>query len=78
MCVCVMCLVCVRMVFLLQKMLSFALEVDRSPALNSSKLSGELFHTLISTVCLRQHRSGFEDGGDVEMNGCVKRTMLAV
>ncbi|XP_055744987.1 SUMO-interacting motif-containing protein 1 isoform X1 [Salvelinus fontinalis] len=45
-----------KMVFLLQKMLSFALEVDRSPALNSSKLSGELFHTLISTVCLRQHR----------------------
>uniref|UniRef100_A0A4W5L4V6 Uncharacterized protein n=2 Tax=Hucho hucho TaxID=62062 RepID=A0A4W5L4V6_9TELE len=45
-----------KMVFLLQKMLSFALEVDRSPALNSSKLSGELFHTLISTVCLRRHR----------------------
>ncbi|KAK6298295.1 hypothetical protein J4Q44_G00313500 [Coregonus suidteri] len=45
-----------KMVFLLQKMLSLALEVDRSPALNSSKLSGELFHMLISTVCLRQHR----------------------
>ncbi|XP_031713654.1 uncharacterized protein simc1 [Anarrhichthys ocellatus] len=46
----------VRMVSILQRMLSLALEVDRSPALNSVKLSQELFHMLISNIPLRVHR----------------------
>ncbi|XP_035505012.1 uncharacterized protein simc1 isoform X1 [Scophthalmus maximus] len=46
----------IRMVSVFQRMLSLALEVDRSPALNSVKLSQELFHMLISNVPLRAHR----------------------
>ncbi|XP_049441276.1 SUMO-interacting motif-containing protein 1 isoform X1 [Epinephelus fuscoguttatus] len=46
----------IRMVFIFQRMLSLALEVDRSPALNSAKLSQELFHMLISDIPLRAHR----------------------
>ncbi|XP_028445807.1 uncharacterized protein simc1 isoform X1 [Perca flavescens] len=46
----------IRMVSIFQRMLSLALEVDRSPALNSAKLSQELFHMLISDVPLRAHR----------------------
>ncbi|XP_059201554.1 uncharacterized protein simc1 isoform X2 [Centropristis striata] len=46
----------VRMVAIFQRMLSLALEVDRSPALTSAKLSQELFHMLISNVPLRAHR----------------------
>ncbi|KAM7389677.1 hypothetical protein PAMP_023640 [Pampus punctatissimus] len=45
-----------RMVSILQRMLSLALEVDRSPALSSAKLSQELFHMLISNAPLRAHR----------------------
>ncbi|KAJ8015304.1 hypothetical protein DPEC_G00024740 [Dallia pectoralis] len=45
-----------KMVFLLQKLLSMALEVDLLPAVNSCKLSGELFHMIISTLPLRHHR----------------------
>uniref|UniRef100_G3Q1U0 Uncharacterized protein n=1 Tax=Gasterosteus aculeatus TaxID=69293 RepID=G3Q1U0_GASAC len=46
-----------RMVSIFQRMLSLALEVDRSPALNSAKLSLELFHMLISDIPLRAHRT---------------------
>ncbi|XP_068442280.1 SUMO-interacting motif-containing protein 1 [Clinocottus analis] len=46
----------IRMVSIFQRMLSLALEVDRSPALNSVKLSQELFHMLISDIPLRAHR----------------------
>ncbi|XP_029298195.1 uncharacterized protein simc1 isoform X2 [Cottoperca gobio] len=46
----------IRMVSIFQRMLSLALEVDRSPALNSAKLSQELFHMLISNTPLRAHR----------------------
>ncbi|KAM7417762.1 hypothetical protein PAMA_017417 [Pampus argenteus] len=45
----------IRMVSILQRMLSLALEVDRSPALSSVKLSQELFHILISNVPFRAH-----------------------
>ncbi|KAM6953292.1 SUMO-interacting motif-containing protein 1 [Aplochiton taeniatus] len=45
-----------RMVGILQKMLVLALEVDRSPTLSSAKLAQELFHSLLNTVMLRQHR----------------------
>lgn len=47
----------IRMVSIFQRMLSLALEVDRSPALNSAKLSLELFHMLISDIPLRAHRT---------------------
>ncbi|XP_034739850.1 SUMO-interacting motif-containing protein 1 isoform X3 [Etheostoma cragini] len=46
----------IRMVSIFQRMLFLALEVDRSPALNSAKLSQELFHMLISDIPLRAHR----------------------
>ncbi|XP_067374056.1 uncharacterized protein simc1 isoform X1 [Channa argus] len=46
----------IRMVCIFQRMLSHALEVDRSPALSSAKLSQELFHMLISNMPLRAHR----------------------
>ncbi|KAG8004079.1 SUMO-interacting motif-containing protein 1, partial [Nibea albiflora] len=46
----------IRMVSIFQRMLSLALEVDRSPALNSAKLSQELFHMLIGNIPLRAHR----------------------
>ncbi|XP_026186615.1 uncharacterized protein simc1 [Mastacembelus armatus] len=46
----------IRIVCIFQRMLSLALEVDRSPALSSAKLSQELFHMLISNVSLREHR----------------------
>ncbi|CAK6956534.1 uncharacterized protein LOC128362953 [Scomber scombrus] len=46
----------IRIVSILQRMLSLALEVDRSPALNSVKLSQELFHMFISNTSLRAHR----------------------
>uniref|UniRef100_A0A3P8TL44 SUMO interacting motifs containing 1 n=1 Tax=Amphiprion percula TaxID=161767 RepID=A0A3P8TL44_AMPPE len=46
----------IRMVSIFQRMLSLALEVDRSPALNSAKLSQELFDMLISNMPLRAHR----------------------
>ncbi|XP_069576102.1 uncharacterized protein simc1 isoform X1 [Brachyistius frenatus] len=46
----------IRMVSVFQRMLTLALEVDRSPALNSAKLSQELFHMLISNALLRAHR----------------------
>ncbi|XP_008275942.1 uncharacterized protein simc1 [Stegastes partitus] len=46
----------IRMVSIFQRMLSLALEADRSPALNSAKLSQELFHMLISNMPLRAHR----------------------
>ncbi|XP_054453046.1 SUMO-interacting motif-containing protein 1 isoform X2 [Anoplopoma fimbria] len=46
----------IRMVSIFQRMLSLALEVDRSPALSSGKLSQELFHMLISNIPLRAHR----------------------
>nr|XP_023690302.1 SUMO-interacting motif-containing protein 1 isoform X1 [Paramormyrops kingsleyae] len=45
-----------KVVFLLQRMLNLALEVDRSPTCSSNKISQELFQTLISIVPLRQHR----------------------
>ncbi|KAM3612974.1 uncharacterized protein V6R79_018111 [Siganus canaliculatus] len=45
-----------RIVSIFQRMLSLALEVDRSPALISTKLSQELFHMLIGRVALRAHR----------------------
>ncbi|XP_056239620.1 uncharacterized protein simc1 isoform X1 [Seriola aureovittata] len=45
-----------RIVSIFQRMLSLALEVDRSPALTSVKLSQELFHMVISNVPLRAHR----------------------
>ncbi|KAK5897144.1 hypothetical protein CesoFtcFv8_010232 [Champsocephalus esox] len=45
-----------RMVSTFQRMLTLALEVDRSPALTSAKLSQELFHILISNRPLRAHR----------------------
>ncbi|XP_047440298.1 SUMO-interacting motif-containing protein 1 [Mugil cephalus] len=45
-----------RMVSIFQRMLSLALDVDRSPALNSAKLSQELFHMLVSNVPQRAHR----------------------
>ncbi|KAM8908492.1 SUMO-interacting motif-containing protein 1 isoform 2-T2 [Spinachia spinachia] len=47
----------IRMVSIFQRMLSLALEVDRSPALKSGKLSQELFHMLISGIPLRAHRT---------------------
>ncbi|XP_030251754.1 SUMO-interacting motif-containing protein 1 isoform X3 [Sparus aurata] len=46
----------IRMVSIFQRMLSLALEVDRSPALTSAKLSQELFHMLISGLPLRAQR----------------------
>ncbi|KAL3044925.1 hypothetical protein OYC64_013238 [Pagothenia borchgrevinki] len=46
----------IRMVSTFQRMLTLALEVDRSPALTSVKLSQELFHILISNTPLRAHR----------------------
>ncbi|XP_010771079.1 uncharacterized protein simc1 [Notothenia coriiceps] len=46
----------IRMVSTFQRMLTLALEVDRSPALTSAKLSQELFHILISNTPLRAHR----------------------
>ncbi|XP_042349435.1 uncharacterized protein simc1 isoform X2 [Plectropomus leopardus] len=46
----------IRTVFIFQRMLCLALEVDCSPALNSAKLSQELFHMLISNIPLRAHR----------------------
>ncbi|XP_030001849.1 SUMO-interacting motif-containing protein 1 isoform X2 [Sphaeramia orbicularis] len=46
----------IKMVCIFQRMLCLALEVDCSPALNSAKLSQELFHMLISDVPLRAHR----------------------
>ncbi|XP_068181561.1 uncharacterized protein simc1 [Antennarius striatus] len=46
----------IRMVSILQRMLSLALEVDRSPALNSAQLSQELFLMLIGKMHLRAHR----------------------
>ncbi|XP_070819592.1 uncharacterized protein simc1 [Chaetodon trifascialis] len=46
----------IRMVSILQRMLSLAVEVDRTPALNSAKLSQELFHMVISNIRLRAHR----------------------
>ncbi|XP_037635503.1 SUMO-interacting motif-containing protein 1 isoform X2 [Sebastes umbrosus] len=46
----------IRLVSVFQRMLSLALEVDRSPALNSAKLSQELFHMLIGNIRLRAHR----------------------
>ncbi|XP_037531564.1 uncharacterized protein simc1 [Nematolebias whitei] len=45
-----------KMVSLFQRMLSLALEVDRCPALNSAKLSQELFHMVLSHVPPRAHR----------------------
>nr|XP_006632022.1 PREDICTED: SUMO-interacting motif-containing protein 1 isoform X1 [Lepisosteus oculatus] len=45
-----------KIVFLLQKMLALAIEVDRSPTCSSSKLSREMFHTLVNTVPHRHHR----------------------
>lgn len=45
-----------RMVSIIQRMLSLALEVDCSPAISSAKLSQELFHMLISSVSLRAQR----------------------
>ncbi|CAJ1058585.1 uncharacterized protein simc1 isoform X1 [Xyrichtys novacula] len=46
----------IRMVSILQRMLSLALEIDRSPALTSAKLSQELFHMLIGNMPIRTHR----------------------
>ncbi|XP_014893737.1 uncharacterized protein simc1 isoform X2 [Poecilia latipinna] len=46
----------IRIVSVFQRMLSLALEVDRSPALNSAKLSDELFHMVLSHMPLRAHR----------------------
>ncbi|KAM4732374.1 uncharacterized protein simc1 [Anableps anableps] len=46
----------IRIVSVFQRMLSLALEVDRSPALNSAKLSQELFHMVLSHMPLRAHR----------------------
>ncbi|XP_054890026.1 uncharacterized protein simc1 isoform X2 [Poeciliopsis prolifica] len=46
----------IRIVSVFQRMLSLALEVDRSPALNSAKLSHELFHMVLSHMPLRAHR----------------------
>lgn len=46
----------IRIVSVLQRMLSLALDVDRSPALSSVKLSNELFHMLISNAPLRAQR----------------------
>ncbi|XP_063733045.1 SUMO-interacting motif-containing protein 1 [Eleginops maclovinus] len=46
----------IRIVFMFQRMLTLALEVDRSPAQNSAKLSQELFHILISNTPLRAQR----------------------
>ncbi|XP_013863815.1 uncharacterized protein simc1 [Austrofundulus limnaeus] len=45
-----------RMVSLFQRMLALALEVDRCPALNSAKLSQELFHMVLSHMPPRAHR----------------------
>ncbi|XP_024139652.1 SUMO-interacting motif-containing protein 1 [Oryzias melastigma] len=45
-----------RIVSMLQRMLSLALEVDRSPALSSAKLAQELFLMLLSDAPLRAHR----------------------
>lgn len=45
-----------RIVAILQRMLSLALEVDCSPAICSAKLSQELFHMLIGSVPLRPQR----------------------
>ncbi|MEQ2166653.1 hypothetical protein GOODEAATRI_030508 [Goodea atripinnis] len=45
-----------RIVSIFQRMLSLALEADRSPALNSAKLSQELFHMVLSHMPLRAHR----------------------
>ncbi|XP_072251936.1 uncharacterized protein simc1 [Leuresthes tenuis] len=45
-----------RIVTNFQRMLSLALKVDRSPALNSAKLSQELFHALLSHLPLRAQR----------------------
>lgn len=47
----------IRMVSIFERMLSLALEVDRSPALSSAKLSQELFHMLISSDSLRAQRT---------------------
>ncbi|KAM9849575.1 uncharacterized protein simc1 isoform 2-T2 [Aulostomus maculatus] len=45
-----------RMVSILQRMLSLALEADLSPTLTSAKLSQELFHMLLGDMPLRAHR----------------------
>ncbi|XP_077433492.1 uncharacterized protein simc1 isoform X2 [Vanacampus margaritifer] len=46
----------IRIVSSLQRMLTLALEADRSPTLSAPKLSQELFLTLISIEPLRAHR----------------------
>uniref|UniRef100_A0A147B6U7 SUMO interacting motifs containing 1 n=1 Tax=Fundulus heteroclitus TaxID=8078 RepID=A0A147B6U7_FUNHE len=46
----------IRIVSVFQRMLSLALEVDRSPTLTSAKLSQELFHMVLSHMPLRAHR----------------------
>lgn len=51
-----------RIVALLQRMLSLALEVDCSPAICSAKLSQELFHMIISGVMLRSQRMMLLEG----------------
>lgn len=45
-----------KIVYLLQKMLALALEVDCCPAVSSNKLAQKLFHSCTSTLALRQHR----------------------
>uniref|UniRef100_UPI0037E86989 uncharacterized protein simc1 isoform X2 n=1 Tax=Semicossyphus pulcher TaxID=241346 RepID=UPI0037E86989 len=54
----------IRMVSILQRMLSLALEVDRSPVITSAKLSQELFHMLVGDVPLRAHRMVLKGGRD--------------
>ncbi|XP_041652889.1 SUMO-interacting motif-containing protein 1 isoform X2 [Cheilinus undulatus] len=47
----------IRIVYILQRMLSLALEVDCSPTLSSAKLSQELFHMLIGNEPQRPQRA---------------------
>ncbi|XP_041122370.1 SUMO-interacting motif-containing protein 1-like [Polyodon spathula] len=44
-----------KVVFLLQKMLALAVEVDRSPTCSSNKLSGEMFQSFFGSALRRHH-----------------------
>ncbi|XP_041079392.1 SUMO-interacting motif-containing protein 1-like isoform X2 [Polyodon spathula] len=44
-----------KVVFLLQKMLALAVEVDRSPTCSSNKLSEEMFQSFFGSALRRQH-----------------------
>ncbi|XP_061581143.1 SUMO-interacting motif-containing protein 1 isoform X2 [Cololabis saira] len=58
------------LVFIFQRMLFLALEVDRSPALNCGKLAQELFHMLLSHAPLRAYRMLLLEGLQSKLLRC--------